>query len=88
MSTFQLSPSTPNGVPDAQISHHLDALRHTIMMVEMALNDASEEGGNAIAPHVLASVLFGTQHHVEALEQLTTHAYHTSEPKKGSSHDR
>jgi|GEM_PF-2009712 hypothetical protein len=84
MSTFTLPPNTPNGVLDDEINHHLHALRHTVMLVEMALTDASDEdGGNAIAPHVLAAVLFGTQHHIDALEQLTVHAYRTSEPKGG-----
>ncbi|MBP5979064.1 MAG: hypothetical protein KA748_02560 [Halomonas sp.] len=82
MSVFTLPPETPNGVLDDEIGHHLHALRHTVMLVEMALTDASDDD-NAIAPHVLAAVLFGTQHHIDALEQLTVHAYRTSEPKGG-----
>ncbi|MBE0398998.1 hypothetical protein EI168_02600 [Halomonas sp. FME1] len=83
MSSFQVSLDAPNGVLDDEINHHLHALRHTVMLVEMALTDASDDDGNVIAPHVLAAVLFGTQHHIDALEQLTVHAYRTSEPKGG-----
>lgn len=81
MSIFTLPPNTPNGVLDDDINHHLHALKYTVMMVEMALTDASDEDGNVIAPHVLAAALFGTQHHIDALEQLTTHAYRTSQAK-------
>ena len=63
-----------------EASQHLNILRNTVALVEIALNDAAE-GDKQVAPHVLAAVLYGTQHHLDTLEQLTTASFkplHTS----------
>ncbi|MEC7295054.1 MAG: hypothetical protein VXV78_02455 [Pseudomonadota bacterium] len=59
-----------------EASQHLNILRNTVALVEIALNDAAE-GDKQVAPHVLAAVLYGTQHHLDTLEQLTTCLFQT-----------
>ncbi|CAO1658850.1 hypothetical protein NYA30BAC_00328 [Halomonas sp. NYA30] len=63
-----------------EASQHLHILRNTVVLVEIALNDAAE-GDNQVAPHVLAAVLYGTQHHLDTLERLTTRLFQTTAPK-------
>ena len=63
-----------------EASQHLNILRNTVALVEIALNDAAE-GGKQVAPHVLAAVLYGTQHHLDTLEQLTTCLFQTTAHK-------
>lgn len=63
-----------------EASQHLNTLRNTVVLVEIALNDAAE-GDKQVAPHVLAAVLYGTQHHLDTLEQLTTRLFQTTAPK-------
>ena len=60
-----------------EASQHLNILRNTVALVEIALNDAAE-GDKQVAPHVLAAVLYGTQHHLDTLEQLTTCLFQTT----------
>lgn len=62
-----------------EANHHLHVLRNTVALVEIALNDAAE-GDKQVAPHLLAAVLHGTQHHIDTLEQLTTHLIHNISP--------
>ncbi|BBI70510.1 MAG TPA: hypothetical protein DCX51_04585 [Halomonas sp.] len=63
-----------------EASQHLNILRNTVALVEIALNDAAE-GDKQVAPHVLAAVLYGTQHHLDTLEQLTTCLFQTTAHK-------
>ncbi|MGP9796694.1 hypothetical protein ACT3UJ_04945 [Halomonas sp. 86] len=63
-----------------EASQHLRVLRNTVALVEIALNDAVD-GEKEVAPHVLAAVLYGTQHHLDTLELLTTRLFQTTAPK-------
>ena len=63
-----------------EASQHLNILRNTVALVEIALNDAAE-GDKQVAPHVLAAVLYGTQHHLDTFEQLTTCLFQTTAHK-------
>ena len=63
-----------------EASQHLNILRNTVALVEIALNDAAE-GDKQVAPHVLAAVLYGTQHHLDTLEQLTPCLFQTTAHK-------
>lgn len=63
-----------------EANQHLHVLRNTVALVEIALNDAAE-GDKQVAPHVLAAVLYGTQHHLDTLEQLTTCLFQTTAHK-------